>query len=128
MNDTYAPPFTMTEEITNLVIEIGEQVGVVVTYDALQPNPKLSRESMIKSIHSSLALEQNTLTLDQVADVVNGKTVLEPPQDIREVKNAYEAYERISALDPYSVKNLLLAHKILMEGLVKEAGRFRSGN
>lgn len=128
MNDTYAPPFTMTEEITNLVIEIGEQVGVVVTYDALQPNPKLSRESRIKSIHSSLALEQNTLTLDQVADVVNGKTVLEPPQDIREVKNAYEAYERISALDPYSVKNLLLAHKILMEGLVKEAGRFRSGN
>lgn len=128
MNDTYAPPFTMTEEITNLVIEIGEQVGVVVTYDALQPNPKLGRESRIKSIHSSLALEQNTLTLDQVADVVNGKTVLEPPQDIREVKNAYEAYERISALDPYSVKNLLLAHKILMEGLVKEAGRFRSGN
>lgn len=128
MNDTYAPPFTMTEEITNLVIEIGEQVGVVVTYDALQPNPKLRRESRIKSIHSSLAIEQNTLTLEQVSDVINGKTVLGPPQDIREVKNAFEAYERISALDPYSVKNLLLAHKIMMEGLVKEAGRFRSGN
>lgn len=128
MNDTYTPPFTMTEEITNLVIEIGEQVGVVVTYDTLQPNPKLRRESRIKSIHSSLAIEQNTLTLEQVTDVINGKTVLGPPQDIREVKNAYEAYERISALDPYSVKNLLLAHKIMMEGLVKEAGRFRSGN
>lgn len=128
MNDTYAPPFTMTEEITNLVIEIGEQVGVVAAYDAIQPNPRLRRENRIKSIHSSLAIEQNTLTLEQVSDVINGKTVLGPPQDIREVKNAYEAYERISALDPYSVKNLLLAHKIMMEGLVEEAGCFRSGN
>jgi Fic family protein len=68
------------------------------------------------------------LTLDQVTDVIDGKTVLGPPQDIREVKNAYEAYERVSALDPYNLKNLLLAHKIMMEGLVKEAGRFRSEN
>jgi Fic family protein len=68
------------------------------------------------------------LSLDQVTDVIDGKTVLGPPQDIREVKNAYEAYERVSALDPYNLKNLLLAHKIMMEGLVKEAGRFRSGN
>ena len=128
MSDTYTPPFTMTEEITNLVIEIGEQVGAVVAYDTLQPNPKLRRESRIKSIHSSLAIEQNTLTLEQVTDVINGKTVLGLPQDIREVKNAYEAYERVLTLDPYSVKNLLLAHKIMMEGLVKEAGRFRSGN
>ena len=57
MSDIYTPPFTMTEDITNLVIEIGEQVGVVVTYDTLQPNPKLRRESRIKSIHSSLAIE-----------------------------------------------------------------------
>ena len=128
MSDTYIPPFTMTEEITNLIIEIGEQVGAAVTYDSLQPNPKLRRESRIKSIHSSLAIEQNTLTLEQVTDVINGKTVLGPPQDIREVKNAFEAYERISTLDPYSVKNLLRAHKIMMEGLVKEAGCFRSGN
>ena len=128
MSDIYTPPFTMTEEITNLIIEIGEQVGAVVTYDSLQPNPKLRRENRIKSIHSSLAIEQNTLTLEQVTDVINGKTVLGPPQDIREVKNAYEAYERMSALDPYSIKNLLLAHKIMMEGLVKEAGCFRSGN
>ena len=128
MSDIYAPPFTMTEEITNLIIEIGELVGAVVTYDSLRPNPKLCRESRIRSIHSSLAIEQNTLTLEQVTDVINGKTVLGPPQDIREVKNAYEAYERMSTLDPYSVKNLLLGHKIMMEGLVKEAGCFRSGN
>lgn len=128
MSDIYMPPCTMTEEITNLIIEIGEQVGAVVTYDILQPNPKLRRENRIKSIHSSLAIEQNTLTLEQVTDVINGKTILGPPQDIREVKNAYEAYERMSTLDPYSIKNLLLAHEIMMEGLVKEAGRFRSGN
>ena len=109
MSEYYQPPFTMTEEITNLVIEIGEQVGAVVTYDSLKPNPTLRRESRIRSIHSSLAIEQNTLTLEQVSDV-------------------YEVYERMSALDPYNVKNLLLAHRIMMDGLVKEAGTFRSGN
>ena len=128
MSDSYTPPFTMTEEITNLVIEIGELVGAVATYDTLQTNPKLRRQNRIKSIYSSLAIEQNTLTLEQVTDVLNGKTVLGPPQDTQEIKNAYEAYERISALDPYSLKNLLLAHKIMMGGLIKEAGRFRSGN
>ncbi|MCI9143201.1 MAG: Fic family protein [Lachnospiraceae bacterium] len=128
MSDIYTPPFTMTEEITNLIIEIGEQVGAVAVYNTLQPNPRLRRESRIKSIHSSLAIEQNTLTLDQVTDVLDGKTVLGPPQDIREVKNAYEAYEQVALLDPYSVKNLLSAHKIMMDGLVREAGCFRSGN
>ncbi|EJF13656.1 Fic/DOC family protein [Oribacterium parvum ACB8] len=75
-----------------------------------------------------MAIEQNTLSLDQVSDVINGKRVLGPPEDIREVKNAYEAYEHVSELDPYSIKNLLYAHKLMTEGLVKEAGRFRSGN
>ena len=117
MSEYYQPPFTMTEEITNLVIEIGEQVGAVVTYDSLKPNPTLRRESRIRSIHSSLAIEQNTLTLEQVSDVIDGKRVLGPPQDIREVKNAYEVYERMSALDPYNVKNLLLAHRIMMDGI-----------
>ena len=128
MSEIYQPPFRMTEEITNLVIEIGEQVGAVAAYDSLQANPTLRRESRIKSIHSSLAIEQNTLTLEQVSDIIDGKRVLGPPQDIREVKNAYEAYERVSSLDPYSVKNLLLAHRIMMEGLVNEAGVFRSKN
>ena len=128
MCENYQPPFTMNEEITNLIVEIGEYVGTITTYDAMRPNPILRRENQIKTIHSSLAIEQNTLTLKQVTDVINGKRILGPPQDIREVKNAYEAYERVSVLDPYSVKNLLLAHKIMMEGLVKEAGSFRSGN
>ena len=128
MSETYQPPFRMTEEITNLIVEIGQYVGSITTYELMHRNPVLRRENRIKSIYSSLAIEQNTLSLDQVSDVINGKRVLGPPEDIREVKNAYEAYERVSKLDPYSVKNLLYAHKLMMEGLVKEAGRFRSGN
>ena len=128
MSEHYEPPFTMTGEITSLIVEIGELVGSISTYEAMNPNPVLRRESRIRTIHSSLAIEQNTLTLEQVTDVINGKRVLGSPQDIHEVKNAYEAYERISALDPYSVKHLLSAHKMLMDGLVKEAGTFRSGN
>jgi len=128
MNDNYQPPFNMTAEITNLIVEIGEYVGTITTYESMHQNPVLRRESRIRSIHSSLAIEQNTLSLDQVSDVIDGKRVLGPPQDIREVKNAYEAYERVADLDPYNVKNLLYAHKLLMEGLVKEAGTFRSGN
>lgn len=128
MCENYQPPFTMNEEITNLIVEIGEYVGTITTYDTMRPNPILRRENRIRTIHSSLAIEQNTLTLEQVTDVINGKRIFGPPQDIREVKNAYEAYERVSALDPYSVKNLLLAHKIMMEDLVKGAGSFRSGN
>lgn len=128
MSETYQPPFHMTEEITNLIVEIGQYVGSITTYESMYRNPVLRRENRIKSIYSSLAIEQNTLSLDQVSDVIGGKRVLGPPEDIREVKNAYEAYERVSKLDPYSVKNLLYAHKLMMEGLVEEAGRFRSGN
>lgn len=128
MSETYQPPFRMTEEVTNLIVEIGEYVGSITTYESMHQNPVLRRESRIKSIYSSLAIEQNTLSLDQVTDVIEGKRVLGPPQDIREVKNAYEAYERLSSLDPYNIKNLLLAHRLLMDGLVKEAGNFRSGN
>lgn len=86
MSGNYQPPFTMTEKITNLIVEIGEYVGTITTYDAMCPNPILRRENQIKTIHSSLAIEQNTLTLEQVTDILNGKRVLGPPQDIQEVK------------------------------------------
>ena len=124
--DTYIPPFTITDAITNLVIEIAELTGAMTVSEQLSKNPKLRRDNRIKSIHSSLAIEQNTLTEEQVSDVIDGKRVLGPPQYIREVKNAYEAYEIMSKLNPYSVKDLLKAHKIMMEGLVKENGAFRT--
>lgn len=128
MSDNYIPPFTMTYEIMYLVIEIGELVGQITAYDNLSMNPRLRRENRIKTIYSSLAIEQNTLTLEQVTDVIEGKRVLAPPAEIREVKNAYEAYEELQKSDMYSVKDLLKAHKLMTEGLVKEAGVFRSGN
>lgn len=126
MSDNYKPLFTMTEEITNLVIEIAELTGKISLSDRLSKNPKLRRENRIRSIHSSLAIEQNSLTIDQVSDIIAGKRILGPPQDIREVKNAYEAYEILTTLNPYSVKDLLKAHRIMMADIVKEAGTFRS--
>lgn len=128
MSEQYEPPFHMTEKITNLIVEIGEYAGSVTTYESLHPNPVLRRENRIRSIHSSLAIEANSLSLEQVTNVIDGKRVLGPPQDIQEVKNAYEAYDLMLKLDPYNIGDLLTAHKIMMAGLVKEAGTFRSGN
>ena len=79
-----------------------------------------------RTIHGSLAIEQNTLSLEQVTAVLNGKHVLAPPKDIAEVKNAYEIYERLDELDPYSVDDLLTAHSIMTRGLVDESGIFRT--
>lgn len=114
--DSYIPPFTMTDAITNLVIEIAELTGAMTVSEQLSKNPKLRRDNRIKSIHSSLAIEQNTLTEEQVSDVIDGKRVLGPPQDIREVQNAYEAYGIMSKLNAYSVKDLLkeLSHNGVM--------------
>ena len=85
----------------------------------------LRRENRIRSIHGSLAIEQNTLTLEQVTAVINGKRVLAPPKDIAEVNNAYEIYERLDELDPYSVDDLLTAHGVMTRGLLDESGTFR---
>ena len=95
MKEFYQPPFTMTEEITGLVIEIGELAGAVKVYETLRANPMLRRANRIKTIYSSLAIEQNTLTLEQVSDIIEGKRVLGPQEDICEVKNAYEGSPRL---------------------------------
>lgn len=89
-------------------------------------NPTLRRNSRIRTIHASLAIEQNTLSIEQVTAVLNGKRIIAPPKDIAEVKNAFEIYEHLEKLDPYSVDDLLSAHGVMMRGLVDEAGEFRS--
>lgn len=127
MSEGYKPPFTMTEEITNQVIEIAEMTGMIAMTDNLSKNLTLRRENRIHSIYSSLAIERNSLTINQVSDVINGKRVLGPPKDIREVQNAYDAYDMLTKLNPYSIADLLSAHKIMMLDLVKEAGVFRNG-
>lgn len=122
----YQPPFTMTEEVANLLAEVAELCGRISALDTLSTNPILRRENRIRSIHSSLAIEQNSLTLDQVTDVIEGKRVLGPAQDIREVQNAYQVYEMLLDFNPFQVEDLLKAHQILMLDLIKEAGMFRS--
>ena len=108
------------------VAEIAELVGKLNGTNHLTANPTLRRSNRIRTIHGSLAIEQNTLSLEQVTAVLNGKRVLAPPKDIAEVKNAYEIYERLDELDPYSVDDLLTAHGIMTRGLVEESGMFRT--
>lgn len=127
VDNTYMPPYTITETITNLIVEIGEKVGAITAWHRMNTSPRLRRDSRIRTIHASLAIENNSLSLDQVTDIIDGKRILGAPGEIREVKNAYEAYERLLTFNPYSVNDLLKAHGILMNDLVKEAGRFRSG-
>ena len=120
------PPFEITNRMIDYVAEIAELLGKLNVTDALSSNPTLRRSNRIRTIHGSLAIEQNTLSLEQVTAVLNGKHVLAPPKDIAEVKNAYDIYERLDELDPYSVDDLLTAHGIMTRGLVEESGVFRS--
>ena len=120
------PPFEITNTMIHQVAEIAELVGKLTSTNQLSTNPTLRRINRIRTIHGSLAIEQNTLSLEQVTAVLNGKQVLASPKDIAEVKNAYEIYERLDELDPYSADDLLMAHGIMTQGLVKESGVFRS--
>lgn len=123
----YKPPFTISEKIVNLVADIMERVTRITINDIEGINPRLRRDNRIKTIQASLAIENNSLSVDQVTAIVNGKRILGPGQDIREVQNAYEAYEMLLELDPYNSASLLRAHELLMRDLTKEAGKFRSG-
>ena len=113
MKKELSPPFKITNDILNLVYEIGELVGKISAEKEFEKNLTLRRKNRIKTIYSSLAIEQNTLTLEQVTDVINGKRVLAPLKDIKEVQNAYEIYERLEELNENSMKDLLLARELL---------------
>ena len=127
MEDKYIPPYDITDEMLELVSEIMENLGKLSGVNELEKLPRLRRVSRIKSIHSSLAIENNTLSIEQVTDVINGKRVLAPQKDIEEVHNAFNAYEKLREINPYSIEDLLKIHGIMMNGLVKEAGMLRSG-
>lgn len=123
----YKPPFHMTDRTITLLAEISEQVGRITVLQEGIISPHLRRENRIRTIHSSLAIEHNSLSLDQVTAILDGKRVLGNPNEIKEVQNAYEAYEMTLRLNPESVEDLLTAHKLMMQGLVPENGKFRSG-
>ena len=125
--DEYKPPFHMTDKMTLLIAEISEQVGRITVLQEGTISPHLRRGNRIRTIYSSLAIEHNSLTLEQMTAILDGKRVLGNPNEIKEVQNAYEAYEMMLQLNPASVEDLLKAHRLMMNGLVSENGRFRSG-
>lgn len=122
----YQPPFHLTDKMTSLIAEISEQVGLITILQKGTISPRLRRENRIRTIHSSLAIEHNSLSLEQVTAILNGRRVLGNPNEIKEILNAYEAYELMLRLDPASVEDLLHAHRLMMNGLIPENGRFRS--
>lgn len=123
----YQPPYTITSTIVNLVAEISETIGRYTVLAEQRLTPRLRRENRIRTIHASLAIENNTLTLEQVTAVIEGKQVLGHPREIQEVRNAFAAYEALESWRAGSERDLLSAHKLLMRGLVDEAGCYRSG-
>ena len=124
----YEPPFARTDEIDALCMEIAELVGMISPEAALAKSPVLHRQLRIRTIHSSLVIEGNGLDETAVTAILDGKRVLGDARDIREVENAKRAYDLLPELDPYSIGDLLKAHRVMMDGLVDEAGRFRAGN
>lgn len=122
----YQPPFHVNEHIISSVAQISEQIGRIVYSQKGCINPHLRKKNRIRTIHSSLAIEHNSLSLEQVTAILNGKRVLGDPNEIKEVRNAYAAYELMLELDPLSVDDLLKAHDRMMSGLIGENGKFRS--
>lgn len=109
------------------ISSISEKIGRITATNNLEAKPHLRKNNKIRSIHSSLKIEANSLTLGQVRDVINGRTVLSEAKEIQEVKNAYAAYERLSEIDPYNIQYLKQFHEIMTKYLIEESGDFRSG-
>lgn len=122
----YTPPYQLTDAILRLSTEIAATVKEITVRGNLSAQPQLHRANRIRSVHSSLAIEHNSLTLDQVTALLNGKRVLAPQQEVWEVQNAFRAYDLLPTLDPYSIDDLLKVHRVMMDGLVMGAGTFRN--
>ena len=123
----YKPEFTVSAHTVLMVAEISALIERYTINQSSDPL-KLRRANKIKTIQSSLAIEGNTLSVKQVTDILDGKRVIAPLREIQEVKNAIAAYDLFDELDPYSSKDLLKAHKVMMSALIDEPGKFRSGS
>ena len=126
--DKYIPPFVLTNEMLNSVSEIMEIIGRIGALDNLSRFPVLRKQNRVRSIHSSCYIEANSLSFDQVLDIVNGKTVVGPEKDIIEIKNAIKAYNEMNNINPFSIKDLKRIHGVIGRDVVKNAGEFRTGN
>jgi Fic family protein len=125
-NFLYKPKYTITDEILTLVASIAARVDVLSVQSTMAQNPKLRRINRLRSIHSSLAIENNSLSLEQITALFDGTRVLAPPQDICEAQNAFEVYNKLLEFNPYDIHDLLAAHRVLMKDLVKIPGQFRT--
>ncbi len=129
MTRTY-PPYTITSTVLKLVAAISEQLTALAMSGALTAeslSPRLRRENRIRTIHASLAIENNTLSLEQVTDIIDGKPVIGPPRDIQEVRGAVAAYEQLDVWQAHNLQDLLSAHALLMHDLVEQPGKLRTG-
>lgn len=125
--DKYTPPYTISNKMLFLVSEISDKVSRLTYNGTLEARPHLRKNNKIRSIHSSLAIEANSLSLGQVKDVINNKVVLGEQKEIQEVKNAYQAYEMLSVINPFDVSDLKKIHSVMTKYLVDESGEFRKG-
>lgn len=123
----YEPPFKITDEIINLVAQIAEKIGELKSFEKSPLHVELRKENRIKTIHSSLAIENNSLSIEQITAIIEGKRVLGSPNEIQEVKNAVQAYDLLLELNPYEEKDLLRAHQLMMAELVEHSGKYRNG-
>lgn len=122
----YVPPFSLTAEILSLSEQISCALGQLEGLKLLQPSVKLRRSNQIKTIHASLGIEGNSLSIEQITDILENRLVLGPSKDILEVKNAVLVYTDLQRFNPCNLKDLLKAHQILMRGLVDNPGRLRA--
>ena len=124
----YKPPYEITNKMLDYVSKIMELIGNLNNYCNLEKMPVMRRNNKIKSIHSSLVIEGNSLTLEQVKDVINGKKVIGKEKDIIEVKNAYEVYSKIQEFKPYDINDLLSAQGMITKSLNVDSGTFRKNS
>lgn len=122
----YKPPFEITSKIIELISNISEKIGEINTLQNSPYHIQLRKENRIKTIHSSLAIENNSLSLKQITAIIEGKRVLGNPNEIKEVKNSIQAYDLLLSLNPYNEKDLLNAHKLMMQDLVERNGKYRT--
>lgn len=119
------PPYQITPEILKLIASISEKIGQIKAKFLDKPSPKLRKENRIKTIHSSLSIEGNTLTEEQITALIEKKRIIGPEKDVNEVLNAISVYDQLQSFDPKSSKSFLNAHEILMKGLVSDNGKYR---
>ena len=120
------PPYEITNTILKLISSISEKIGEVNANYLNRPSPQLRKQNKVKTIHSSLQIEGNTLTLEQITAIIENKRVIGPKKDVLEVINAIGIYDKLNDLSPTSEKSFIKAHKLLMKGLVDKPGKYRT--